>query len=295
MASVAPAASERIVVIDEINMVRLWLEEKVSGRELTPSAADKKLQEYEDDGKLSLGPLKDSAGFGKIAYRLARDMKSWRGARVYFVKGKTGDLVVIRGWPIGRKLLPGTRYKVTNPKIVEMQIGKPGLQAAAKESARFGIILVVAMDVGDYLLRDKATLGELLGKLTIDIPSVLLASAIGAAVGSLTTTSSVAAVAFIGTFACGPLLVALVVGAVAGYALYKLDEHFGWSKQLGEAYDRGLVKLGQVWHELDAQAETRFHQLEHSRLVQDPTADSKQIALKLGREADWVRWQFSHL
>jgi hypothetical protein len=29
--------------------------------------------------------------------------------------------------------LNGTRYKVTNPKIIEMQIGKPAIRAAARD------------------------------------------------------------------------------------------------------------------------------------------------------------------
>lgn len=53
---------------------------------------------------------------------------------------------------------------------MELQIGKPGIRAAGKESARFGICLVVAVDVADYLLRGDSTLGQLLGSLTVDIP-----------------------------------------------------------------------------------------------------------------------------
>ena len=36
--------------------------------------------------------------------------------------------------------------------MVELQIGKPGIRAAAKESARFSLYLVVAVDIADYLL-----------------------------------------------------------------------------------------------------------------------------------------------
>ena len=295
MPTVPPSRSERVFVIDEINMVRIWLEEKLAGNELTPQQADAKLVEYENDGKLTLGPLKDTAGSAKLVYKLAHDVKSWRGVRLYFTKGKTGDLVIIKGWPAGRKLLPGTRYKVTNPKIVELQIGKPGLRAAARESARFGVVLVVAVDVADYFLRDHATFGQLLGKLTVDVPSVVIASAAGAVAGSFVASTSVAGLAFIGTLACGPFLVALVVGVVVGVALYKLDEYFHLSDRLGEAYDQGLTNLGRAWQEIGVEAEQRYKQLQNSRLVHDLSRDAHEVAAKLGRESDLLRWRLTHL
>ena len=230
-----------------------------------------------------------------MVYKLAQDVKSWRGVSLYFTKGKTGDLVVIRGWPKGRKLLPGTRYKVTNPRVVELQIGKPDLRAAAKESARFGLWLVVAVDVADYILRDGATLGQLLGSLTVDVPSVIIASAVGAAAGSAMVGSTVAGFAAIGAIACGPFLVALVVGVAVGLILFEIDNELGLSEKLGEAYDEGLTKLAHTWHELGAEAEQRFRNLENSRTVQDLSRDARQVAAKLGQEGDWIRWRLTHL
>jgi hypothetical protein len=296
MANSSSGPNERVVVIDERNMVRLWLEEQVATGKLTTAQADAKLKEYENEGKLWIGPAKDMVGTVKIIYKLARDMKSWMGARVYFIKGKTGDLVVIKGWPAGRKLLSGTRYKIDNPKIVELQIGKTGIRAAAKESARFGLYLVVAIDVADYLLyRDQTTLGHLLASLTVDIPSVAIASVVGAAAGAYVAGTSVAGLAVIGTFACGPLIVAFVVGVAVGYALYKLDEHFHLTEKLSEIYDNGLEKLDHVREALGAEAEMRFKQLENSTIVHDLARDARDIAARLGRQGDWVIGKLAHL
>ena len=203
--------------------------------------------------------------------------------------------MVFKGWPAGRKLITGTRYRIDNPKIVELQIGKPGIEAAAKESARFGIYLVVAVDVADYFLRDNSTLGQLLGSLTVDVPSVILASAIGAAAGSFVASTSMAGLAVIGSFACGPFLVAFVVGAAAGYGLYKLDEHFHLTDKLSAAYDRGLAKLNQVRLELGAEARQRFQQLANSQMVHDLSRDARDLAARLAREGDWVRGELTHL
>jgi hypothetical protein len=292
----SPAPIQRLMIVDEKNMFRIWLEEQVVQNKLTPLEADKMLEDQESQGKLWTGPLKDSIGSGKVFFKLARDFASWKGAQVYFSKSKAGhDLVTFKGWPAGRKFIRGTRYRLDNPKIVELQIGKPGIRAAAKESARFGIYLVVAADVADYILRDNSTLAELLGSLTIDIPSVLLASAIGAVAGSLVVGSSIPVLAAIGTLAIGPCLVAFAVGVIAGVALYQLDKHFLITEKLTALYDKGIAKLSQVWTELGTEAETRFRQLASTQAVHDLRNDAHSIAQKLGRESDWVRGEMAAL
>lgn len=281
------------MVLDEKNTLKVWLAEQIEKRKLTVPQADQHLKDYETQAKNWVGPFKDVAGTGKLAVRLARDINCWKGVRVTFREGKDGTLVIIKGWPHGRKLLPGTRYRVDNPKIMELQIGKPGLRAAARESARFGVIFVVAVDVADYFLRDKATLGELLGALTVDIPSVVLASAIGAAAGSWAASTTIAGLAVIGTFAIGPALVALAVGVVVGYGLYLLDDHFHFGEKLGRAYDRGLEKLRQVWEALSLEAAQRFSEFERSDFVQDMTSEVDRIASTLGRESNLLRVRLS--
>ena len=219
-----------------------------------------------------------------------------RGKAHYFSKSKAGnDLVTFKGWPAGRNIITGTRYRLDNPRIMELQIGKPGIRAAAKDSARFGVYLVVAVDVADYIFRDNSTLGQLLGSLTVDIPSVVLASAVGAAAGSFISGTSVAGLAAIGSLACGPFLVAFAVGVIAGYALYKLDEHFHLTDKLSEFYDKGLAKLAEVWDDLGSEANARFNQLAHSQMVHDLQQDSHVIAKRLARQADWVRGELAYV
>ena len=45
------------MVVDEKNMLRIWLEEKVARHELTPTQANTMLSEQETQGKLWTGPL----------------------------------------------------------------------------------------------------------------------------------------------------------------------------------------------------------------------------------------------
>ena len=246
---------------------------EASLRNIDPAKA---VDTAEDYTKLLTGPVKDTFGSIGIAKKLIKDFDRWWGVKVYFKAGAKGDLVIIRGWPMGRQLLSGTRYRVDNPKIMELQIGKPGIQAAAKESARFGVYLVVAVDLIQFM-RDR-DLANLLGSLTVDIPSVLLASAIGAAVGTLAAGTIV-----VGTVALGPALVAFGVGVAVGGALFLLDKHFEISKKVKVAYQRGLDKL-QAWLKtLGSDASRQCNAFVSSGAVRDVEKGFDNYARTLGQ------------
>lgn len=256
----ARTANENTYVLDEVNALKLWLDAKVQQNQFTPQQALDAIRQWETQGKLWTGPVKDALGSAKIAQTLSKDFEHLWSARVTFKAGKTGDLVIIKGWPRAREVLTGTRYKVTNPKIMELQIGKPGIQAAAKESARFGVILVVAVDLAEFTVSHD--LPKLLGSLTVDIPSVILASAIGSAMGTLAAGTLV-----VGSFAFGPLLVAFGVGVVAGYALYKLDEAFGITEKVSKVYESALDELQKLWGEMGDAAGRRYEDFKNSGTV----------------------------
>jgi len=279
-----------MIVLDKRNMLILWLEEKIARRELTQAEADDILEDQEGQAKTWTGPIKDGLGTVTLLRKIAKDFASWKGAAVRFTKSSAGhDLVIFKGWAGARKLVPGARYRLDNPKMIELQIGRPGILNAAKESARFGIILVVAVDLADYLFRrDRVTLGQLLGTLTVDVPSALLASALGGAAGALLATE--AGMALIGGFALGPVVVAFAVAVGAGYVLFRLDQHFEISKKLGKMYDSGLDKLAQVWHELGNEAEARYKALANSNLVLDLQQDIRTLSEKIGKQADMIRF-----
>lgn len=266
-----PLRREDSFVFDLKNGLKVWLSEAVRRGEVTASDAEASIRAIdgakaadtaEDYTKLLTGSVKDMFGSIGIARKLVGDFGKWWGVRVYFKPGARGDLVIIRGWPNGRQLLSGTRYRVDNPKIMELQIGKPGIQAAAKESARFGVYLVVAVDLIQFA-RDR-DLANLLGSLTVDIPSVLLASAIGAAVGTLAAGTLV-----VGTVALGPALVAFGVGVAVGGLLFWADKHFEITKKVTAAYERALDKLQKWWKELGPEANRQWNAFVNSGVVQD--------------------------
>ena len=82
---------------------------------------------------------------------------------------------------------------------------------------------------------------------------------------------------------------------MAGAALFLLDHQFGLTDKLSQAYDDGLAKLIEVWHELGAEAGARFNQLAHSQMVHDLRQDARALAEKLARRADLIRSELVHL
>ncbi|MBE7218987.1 MAG: hypothetical protein INR64_10995 [Caulobacteraceae bacterium] len=288
--------SEDSWVFDVKNGLRVWMSEAVKRSEVRAADAEASLRNIdpakavdtaEDYTKLLTGSVKDAFGSIGIAKKLARDFGRWWGVRVYFRPGAKGDLVIIRGWPMGRQLLSGTRYRVDNPKIMELQIGKPGIEAAAKESARFGVYLVVAVDLIQFT-RDH-DLANLLGSLTVDIPSVLLASAIGAAVGTFFAGTVV-----VGAVALGPALIAFGVGVVVGGGLFLADKHFEITKKVTAAYRSALAKLEAWWRDLGAGAYRQWNAFVNSGVLQDVEKGFNSYARRLG-EGDSVFYMLQSL
>jgi hypothetical protein len=272
-------------VFDLKNALRFWLSEAVARGEVAVKDAEdsirnidpaKVIDTAEDYIKLLTGTVKDSFGSVGIAAKLVKDFNKWWGVSVYFKPGAQVDLVIFKGWPNGRQLLSASHYRVDNPKIIELQIGRPGIQAAAKESAKFGIYLVVAVDVIQFI-RD-GNLAHLLGSLTVDIPSVMLASAIGAVAGTLAVGS-----AAIGTIALGPALVAFGVGVLVGIGLFWLDKHFELTDKVTAAYERGLDRLARWWKQFGPEASKRWNEFVNSGLVQDMEKDVSSIGERLGQ------------
>lgn len=280
---------QRALVVDRKNMLLMWLEEKIARKELTPEQADKMLKDQGSWVKDWVSPIKDAGGSAKQFQAMAKDFGTWKGARVKFTTGAKGvQLVTFSGWPNNREMIRGTRYRVNHPKMIELQIGKPGLVKGAVDSARFGVYLVVAVDVLTFIMDDKATWGSLLGALTYDIPGVILASAVGAAAGAAVSGTALGTALVVGSFAMGPIAVAFVVGFAVGYGLSQLDKKYDISGKLGKLWDQALAKLAQVWDELSDEAEVRYRQFRNSRLIHDLDQNITWLSRNIGRQADAI-------
>lgn len=128
--------------------------------------------------------------------------------------------IILKGSPGLRRVLTGTKYGISNPKVIAMGLGKAGAIHAAKSGGVLSIILLSSYRVADYFLTDEATLSQLIRSLATDVVKV----------GITTGASIVAASAVVGmgfTLAIGPIAAVVIVGIGVSVALGALDEHYG--------------------------------------------------------------------
>lgn len=259
-------------VFDIRNGLRIWLSEAVRRGEVSARDANDTIHKIDmhkavdagfDYTKLLTGTVKDAFEMKSIGDKLVKDFGRWWQVEVYIKPGAKGDLVIFKGWPTARKVISGTRYAVDNIKMLEIQVGKPGIRAAAKASAKFGIYLVVAVDMVQFA-RDH-NLAHFLAALTIDIPSVLISAAAGTVISSVLTGVAVG----VGTIAMGPALLAFGFAAAVGIGLFMLDKHFQLTEKVQEFYERRLHSLEQWWNRMGEKADRHWYEFVNSHFVHD--------------------------
>lgn len=154
--------------------------------------------------------------------------------------------LIFKGYSGQRNILKGTRYLASNPKVVRMAIGPKGIANSVKGGSVISIILSVGIEVFDYFIRDTATLSELLGTITGDLVKIGLTT-IASAVAGLLVGSSVV----IGSSVAAPLVIAIAVGVVTGYALNRIDEKLGATRALIQGYEEMGYKLSEMKSQLN--------------------------------------------
>lgn len=161
------------------------------------------------------------------------------------VNGK--QYVIFKGFAGNRSIFTGTRYLSSHPKIVDMAIGRVGVNRAILSGARLTIFLVVPMNVLNFILSDQQTMSHLIGTTATDLIKVGAASAIAAIAASATITLT--------TIAAGPIIVAIVVGVATALALDALDKKFGVTnaliKAIDDTYDSTFGEIKRQLHQVE--------------------------------------------
>ncbi len=223
----------QIVIADRDMLVRMWLTEAVATGKMTQAAADKHWKDYSDNWH-TVANYFSATDDAMLIRKLVRET-GIRG-RCYF-KNYNGKLhVVFKGYPGLRRVLTGTKYGVLHPKVVGLGIGKAGVAKSVKGGTIVSVVLLTVWNIVDYVIRDEATLGQMLGGIAGDVSKALIAGGVGYAAGS-------AAVALGMTVAAGPLVIAVVVGLGVGWALDALDEKYRFTERLQKQLDEGIAEL----------------------------------------------------
>ena len=229
---------EQICLLDQDAMVRLWLYDKLDTGAMTEKEADDFWRRYQTDTRFVASYFAVKSDAETLA-KLAADMRTPLG-RVYFRTYNGKEYVILKGYPGVRRILTGTRYGVQNAKAISMGLGRGALKDSAKGGFFVTAILLTAWDVADYFLRDEATLGQLLGSVASDVTKAAIGGGIAYAAG-LAATGTV-----IGTFALGPLVVAVAVGIGAAVVLDWIDNHYQITAKLQARLDQALSNMRQA-------------------------------------------------
>lgn len=225
--------TNQIVVADRDMLVRMWLAEAVATGKMTQAAADKHSNDYSDNWH-TIANYFSATDDAMLIRKLVRET-GIRG-RCYF-KSYNGKLhVVFKGYPGLRRVLTGTKYGALHPKVVGLGIGKAGVAKSVKGGTIVSVVLLTVWNIVDYVIRDEATLGQMLGGIAGDVSKALIAGGVGYAAGS-------AAVALGMTVAAGPLVIAVVVGLGVGWALDALDQKYRFTERLQKQLDEGIAEL----------------------------------------------------
>lgn len=225
--------TDQLVVADRDMIVRLWLAESVASGKMTQAVADRHWKGYRDNWHdlANYYAVKDDVG---LIRRLVKEV-GIKG-RCYF-KSYNGKIhVIFKGYPGLRRVLNSPRYGVVNPKVIGLGIGRPGLAKSVKGGTIVSVVLLTAWNIADYVIRDEATLGQLLGGIAGDVSKALIAGGVGYAAAST-------AIALGMTVAAGPLVIAVVVGIGVGMALDALDKKYRLTERLQKQVDEGLAEL----------------------------------------------------
>lgn len=228
-----PARDEQVMVLDRDATVRLWLTEEVEAGRLSQARADGLWASYSENAH-DLANYFSVVGDVALMRRLTRDMGFLGQVKYSTYNGR--QYIILKGNPRVRQILTGTRYGAQNVKVVSMGLGRAGIGRSAAGGTYVSIFLLTAWNITDYVLRDEATLGDLIGGIAADVTKAAIAGGIGYMAGT-------AVVAMGATLAIGPLVVAVIVGVAVGMALDALDRRFQLTARLQRMVDRGLARL----------------------------------------------------
>ena len=174
------------------------------------------------------------------------------------VNGK--QYVIFKGYAGPRSIFTACRYLGSNPKVVDMAIGRLGVNASIASGARLTIFLVIPLNILKYILSDQQTMSRLIGTTATDIVKVGAASAIAALAGTVAGTLT--------TLAVGPLIVVIVIGIGVGYGLDLLDKKFGITEALIRELDKMHdATIGEFGRQINIVEKRLKWQIENGRSV----------------------------
>jgi hypothetical protein len=217
---------QTIYILSKRELLSAWLKDRVDAGRISPAEARRLWNDW------NAVPANAANYFAvgqdlQLFHKLAKDLGSLTAQ--YYVKEYGGKLhIVLKGNPRLRQILTGTKYGITNPKVVSMGLGRLGAMKSVRGGGIVTAVLLTAYNIGNYVLSDNRSLSVLIGAIAVDVAKVAVSTAASAiAVGMVASAGPVGV-----AFALGPLGVAIVVGFLVGLGLDYLDNRYKLKERL---------------------------------------------------------------
>lgn len=239
---------EEVIYLSLEEATKVWLSLQVKEGKISAADADKLWNSaksgWSGDGKKAARIFVDYASPTQdlgLAAVIAKDLGPYVGkAYLKDYAGKTH--IIFKGTPGTRKILTGTRYTLSNSKIVSLGIGKEGIRNLSRKGGILSIVLVTAFNIVDFALNDNVTLSHFIGAMVVDI-SIVVASA---AIGAVVTTALVGA-GIITSVVIGPIIAVIAITALAAWGLGKLADKLELKEKIVAALDAAYdLKVAQA-------------------------------------------------
>lgn len=190
-------------------------------------------------GAKNLSKLASYADAGKLVYRL-------KGFGIKAIPYQYGGqaYVKITGYASLRRILRGTRYRINSPQILELGIGKAGINGSILEGAKFCLWFSLAYRTVQLIFKSDHDVATFIGNITMDVAKIIVTIfvtnilvAIGTAIASAGSLVVPIAVSII-------LLIA--VGFVIAKGLDYLDRKYHLSDKLISAIREGMKSRAEI-------------------------------------------------
>lgn len=246
-----PQNQHQLDVVPKDELLPYWLELQVKRGKMTRREADHLFNWYRkgvlpEDSEARqrvdswLQRILGNVGNAKASVNAGRLLWDFGGLGTYRISRYQGrSYIIFKGNHLLRKTIRGTRYRLHNPQITSMGIGRLGIKHSAKAGSVLTIAVMSSYRVVKYLLDDKATLTPLIGKLTSDVLKI-------SASGLIASVAGAGAAAIMSSAVVGPLLVSIAVGAAAGFLLEKADNHYQLTENLIAGMRQALEEVRNI-------------------------------------------------
>ncbi|MFY2737438.1 hypothetical protein [Pseudocitrobacter faecalis] len=152
------------------------------------------------------------------------------------------EYIKISGYPGLRRILNGTRYRANNLQMLELGIGRRGIQSTIIKGARFCIYFSLAWRGVELMLKSEYNLIDFLGDITMDAAKLIVSSLVTFAVWSILSALSASII----LTSSSVILLNILMNA----GLNRLDNTIGTSVKLKEIIRDAFREQNQThnWH-----------------------------------------------